>query len=48
MNSDDLGFQGPPVSTEIGTKVAGVLYFEILFAAALFAAAPALSAVSAR
>ena len=51
INSDDSGFQGPPVSMEIGTKwsvVASVLYFEILFAAALFAAAAVLSAVSAR
>ena len=51
INSDDSWFQGTPVSTEIGTKscvVASVLYFEILFAAALFAAAPAHSAVSAR
>ena len=49
INSDDSGFQGPPVSTEIGTKryvVASVLYLEILFAAALIAAAPALSADS--
>ena len=51
INSDDSGFQGPPVSTEIGTKwcvMASVLYLDILFAAALFAAAPVISAVSAR
>ena len=48
INSEDSGFQGPPVSTDTGTKwcvVASVLYFEILFAAAVFAAAPALTAV---
>ena len=49
MNSKASQFQGPPVSMTIGMKwcvVARMLYFAVLLVAALFAAAPALSAVS--
>ena len=49
MNSKSSQFQGPSVLMAIGTKwcvVARVLYFAVLLVAALFAAAPALSAVS--
>ena len=49
MNFKASQFQGPLVSMAIGTKwcvVARVLYFAVLVVAALFAAAPALPAVS--